>query len=220
MALSLGCLGLCLHKLSLPCQPGGSFHSVDEEVEAQRGSDTAIKRGSQDLGPGLPWLGHQARLPLEMNKTSKRNILRPGAACAPAGGPVGLQKGSRRSQEWRRQGSRAREALCQTEKWLVPYSRRDPGCPSWLRCSSRPGLRGDRLHAGIQEAGEDRPCPGHCAASGTPLLSPCPASSPPPHPSRTPPSLQAKWVGCPVRLCPCVWDELRWESVSSGAGNC
>lgn len=188
MELSLGCLGLCLHKLSLPCQPGGSFHSVAEEVEAQRGSDTAIKWGSQDLGPGLLWLGHQARLPLEINKTSKRNIRRPGAACAPSGEPVGLQKGSGRSQLWRRQGSQAREALRQTEKWLVPCSRRDPGCPSWLRCSSRPGLRGDRLHAGIREAEEDRPCPGDCAAAGTRLLlSPCPASSPPPDPSRTRP---------------------------------
>lgn len=108
MELSLGCLGLCLHKRSPPCQPGGSFPSVEEEVEAQKGSDTAIKPGSQDLSPGLPWLGHQVRLPLEVNKTSNRNICRPGAACEPAAGPVGLQKGSGRSQEWRRQGSQAR----------------------------------------------------------------------------------------------------------------
>ena len=199
MELLLDCLGLCLYKLSLPCQPGGSFHSVDEEVEAQRGNDTAIKRGSQDLGPGLLWLGHQARLPLEINKTSKRNIRRPGAACVPAGGPVGLQKGSGRSQEWRRQGSQAREALRQTEKWLVPCSRRDPGCPSWLRCSSRLGAPRRQAPCRDPGGGGGPPCPGDCPAAGTPDLSSLPL---PPQP-RPFPSLQAR-VGCPVRLCPSV----------------
>ena len=93
------CVGLCLPSPFLPCHPGGRFHFIDEEVETQIGCDTAIKCGSQDLSPGLPWLGHQARPTSEINKTSKRNTHRPGAGCEPTAVLAGAQKGSGRSQE-------------------------------------------------------------------------------------------------------------------------
>lgn len=56
-----------------PCHPEGRFHFIDEAVEALLEGDIAVKWGSSDLSPGLPWLGHQARMTLEINKTSKRN---------------------------------------------------------------------------------------------------------------------------------------------------